>query len=251
MEDDVASVSAFSVRRQNSELTDAAFPMKRYFERLPEPPEPESSGSSHSRSHSNSETLLNPFSINPTTLLEAVRARDKEGVVRLIANGSSTAERSEDGQTVLHYCAIYNDQEIAELLLDHGADINARDHRLRTPLNVALSSEAMNVANLLIERGCSLTGSIEMVFPLTQRIEEVPGVRMLLKTLAPKFNKSTSGPYLVHQAVESNDTQSLELLLSVGLNPNVRNKYGTRYLGLPSPPWLISINQGFPLCIKQ
>ncbi|KAI1803259.1 ankyrin [Daldinia bambusicola] len=227
MEDDVASVSAFGGRRQSmSQSTDTAFPLNRYLDRLPEPSVILSPGHYKSSSHTSSDILLNPFSAEPITLLEAVRARNSDGIMRLISNGYSTAERTQDGQTVLHFCAIYNDAEIAQLLLDHGADINARDNLLRSPLNVALSSEALNVANILVQRGCSLTGSVDMIFPLIQRIEEMPGIRPLLGSLAPRFNKSTSRPYFIHQTLETNDLQSLEILLSAGFDPNMKDKYG-------------------------
>ncbi|KAI0098354.1 ankyrin [Daldinia grandis] len=227
MEDDVASVSGFGGRRQSiSQSTDAAFPLNRYFDQLPQSSKPTSPLDYQSNSQASGELLLSPFSAEPITLLEAVRARNGDGVVRLISSGYPTAERTQDGQTVLHFCAIYNDAEIAQLLLDHGADINARDNQLRSPLNVALSSEALTVANVLVQRGCSLTGSIDLIFPLTQRIEEIPGIRPLLITLAPKFNKSASGPYLVHQALETNDLQSLEILLSAGFDTNIKDRYG-------------------------
>ncbi|KAI1655548.1 ankyrin [Daldinia decipiens] len=227
MEDDVASVSAFGGRRQSiSQSTDAAFVLDRYFDQLPGPSKPASPLDYQSGSQTSSEVLLSPFSAEPITLLDAVRARNSDGVIRLISSGYPTDERTQDGQTVLHFCAIYNDAEIAQLLLNHGADINARDNQLRSPLNVALSSEALTVANVLVQRGCSLTGSTDMIFPLTQRIEEIPVIRPLLKSLAPKFNKSASGPYLVHQALETNDLRSLEILLSAGFDPNIRDKYG-------------------------
>ncbi|KAI0887053.1 ankyrin [Annulohypoxylon maeteangense] len=227
MEDDVASVSAFGGRRQSiSGSTDVGFALNRYFDQLPESSTPESPQTSQVNPRISGETLLGPFSNEPTTLLEAVRVRNKDCVLRLISTGRSMVERTQDGQTALHFCAIYNDSEIASLLLDNGADINARDNQLRSPLNVAFSSEAMDVANLLLQRGCSLTGTIDMIFPLIQRTDEVPGLGTLLKTLAPKFNRSVKGPYLVHQAIESNDTQSLGLLLLAGFDPNVRNKYG-------------------------
>lgn len=225
MEDDVASVSARGGRRQSiSESTDVAFTLERYFDELPETPLRRQG--SNLQEPDESEILPHPFSAEPTALLDVVRARDKDGVVRLISRGCSIAERTQNGQTALHFCAIYNDSEMAQILLEHGADINARDNQLRSPLNVALSSEAMSVAILLVQRGCSLTGCADMIFPLTQRIEEISGIGILLKDLAPKLNKSTKGPYIVHQAVESNDLQSLDLLLSAGFDPNQRNTYG-------------------------
>ncbi|KAL7619374.1 hypothetical protein AAE478_009911 [Parahypoxylon ruwenzoriense] len=165
-------------------------------------------------------------SLSSSFVVEETGRENKERVVSLIVGGCSTAERTQDGQTVLHFCAIYNDTEIAQVLLDHGADINARDNQLRSPLNVALSSEAMSVACLLLQRGCSLTGSIDLIFPLTQRTEEIPGIKTLLECLAGKFNKLGAGPYLVHQAIKSCDMESLALLLSAGFDPNMKNKHG-------------------------
>ncbi|KAI0891012.1 ankyrin [Annulohypoxylon nitens] len=227
MEDDVASVSAFGGRRQSvSESTDVGFTLNRYFDQLPESSASSSPKESEVNTHTSGETLLNPFSSEPATLIDAVRARNKDQILCLISNGRSMVERTQDGQTALHFCAIYNDAEIAGLLLDNGADINARDNKLRSPLNVAFSSEATDVALLLLRRGCSLTGSVDLIFPLIQRTEDAPGLGDLLKALASKFNRFSNGPYLVHQAIESNDPQTLGLLLLAGFDPNIRNKHG-------------------------
>ncbi|KAI1378113.1 ankyrin [Hypoxylon crocopeplum] len=227
MEDDVASISAFGGRRQSiSQSTDAAFPLNRFFDELPESSGSEYSQHYQSNSRAASEALLSPLIVGPTTLLEAVRARDKDGVVHLISRGCSPGGRLKDGSTALHFCAKYNDSEIAEILLDHGADINAMDDDLRSPLTTALISEAIGVANLFIQRGCSLTGCGGWLYPLTERPEEIPGLRTLFSNLAPKLNRSSTGPYLVPHTIKKGDTYNLELLLIAGFDANVKNDDG-------------------------
>jgi ankyrin repeat protein len=61
-------------------------------------------------------------------------------------------ERGGDGKTVLHCAAT---REIAELLIDHGADLNARDvDHGSTPLQHLIADEG--IARLLIERGAKV-----------------------------------------------------------------------------------------------
>jgi ankyrin repeat protein len=68
------------------------------------------------------------------------------------ANPNVVHERGGDGKTVLH-CALT--AEIAAFLVDHGADIDARDvDHNSTPLQYVIENEA--IARLLIERGAAV-----------------------------------------------------------------------------------------------
>jgi ankyrin repeat protein len=61
-----------------------------------------------------------------------------------------------DGHTALHECALFNRYEMADLLLTHGADVNAKDDDGRTPMDLALlagKSDRVPLINLLIKRG--------------------------------------------------------------------------------------------------
>jgi hypothetical protein len=62
-------------------------------------------------------------------------------------------ERMGVGWTPLHACSYNNGLDIAELLVDRGADINSKDDNGYTPLHVAASNNARDVAAYLIERG--------------------------------------------------------------------------------------------------
>ena len=69
------------------------------------------------------------------------------------------------GYTALHYAVMQSDDravECAVMLLDHGADVNARDGADQTPLSYASSgnratdSEARGLIELLVQRGGTL-----------------------------------------------------------------------------------------------
>jgi ankyrin repeat protein len=56
-------------------------------------------------------------------------------------------------QTPLHRAAFRGKREVAELLLDRGADVNAADALLQTPLHLAIAAARNDVAALLRARG--------------------------------------------------------------------------------------------------
>ncbi|MHC4505271.1 MAG: ankyrin repeat domain-containing protein, partial [Planctomycetota bacterium] len=86
-----------------------------------------------------------------------VRAGDTDSAKKLI-DGGVAATTSFRGRTPLHEAAERGLKEIAELLLDKGADVNAKDKwRELTPFAYALREHHKEVAQLLIARGAKAT----------------------------------------------------------------------------------------------
>jgi len=52
--------------------------------------------------------------------------------------------------------ARHGHRDIAELLLDHSADMNAKQQDLRTPLHFAVWGARFEIARLLVERGADI-----------------------------------------------------------------------------------------------
>jgi ankyrin repeat protein len=90
-----------------------------------------------------------------TQFFEAIKAAEVDRIRRMLASDKSLARaRDEHGATALHHAAFEGNRELVELLLENGADINARDARYdATPGGWAL--------HYLRERGALLAIEIE------------------------------------------------------------------------------------------
>ena len=102
----------------------------------------------------------------PTTKVQ-VRGSDREGeldvpILAAAYNGNIEAVKQHlaagtdvnvkggfaDG-TPLHYAAANGHKEIAELLIEKGADVKAKDEGGKTPLDVAIQFKELEITNLL------------------------------------------------------------------------------------------------------
>jgi ankyrin repeat protein len=73
-------------------------------------------------------------------LIEAVKRGDRESVRTILESDDRLADqRDESGATPLHYAALNGHREIAQLLLERGADINSTDSQFgATPAGWAI-----------------------------------------------------------------------------------------------------------------
>ena len=74
----------------------------------------------------------------------------------MLAHGADVQARTEDNQTSLHFAVDLKRLHTAELLLQHGADVNAQDTRQRTPLlMLVLRSTPIALVHLLLSHGAN------------------------------------------------------------------------------------------------
>jgi len=93
-----------------------------------------------------------------TELHKAVAANDVTKVKKILNKGVDIDVKDKLGRTPLHYAAIKGYVEVANLLLDNGANINATDRLQKwTPLFYAVFMEQPEMIKLLIERGADKT----------------------------------------------------------------------------------------------
>jgi ankyrin repeat protein len=90
------------------------------------------------------------------TPLHAAAAGRKLGAIRLLLErGADVNAKQEGGWTVLHAAAQNGERETAELLIAHGADIHARADNNQAPLDMALTKGHQDLAELFDQLGAA------------------------------------------------------------------------------------------------
>ncbi|KAH9524840.1 Poly [ADP-ribose] polymerase tankyrase-2 [Bulinus truncatus] len=138
-------------------------------------------------------------------LLEAAKAGDLELVKKLVATNLHAVNcRDVDGRhsTPLHFAAGYNRVAVVEYLLEHGADVHAKDKGGLVPLHNACSYGHYEVTELLIKHGaCVNVADLWKFTPL-------------------------------HEAASKGKFEICKILLKHGADPNKKNRDGHTPLDL-------------------
>jgi Ankyrin repeats (3 copies) len=138
-------------------------------------------------------------------LFTAVASGNAGRVRELLASDPDVVSGKDDqGATALHYATLNGHLEIANLLLEQGADVNARDEQFgATPAGWAIE--------YLRERGGLLAIEIEDVL-FAIRENEVPWVRRFLTRLPSLAReRDAHGKALTEYAAESGNDEIVRL----------------------------------------
>lgn len=157
----------------------------------------------------------------------------------LLAKGAGAAPMGKDGVTALHKDAEFGCIEVAGLLLDAGAQVNALDATGATPLDLAARANGdhyKQTADLLAARGGkpgdSMRPSPRPLIEATGK-GDVQAMRALLDQGAdPNGALKPRDLRPLHAAVESGKTEAVRELLARGADPNLATKDGFTPLGL-------------------
>ena len=145
------------------------------------------------------------------TPLHAVRLHHKDTVRALLQHGADVTARDPAGATPLHSavdpgCDDLSDVEVVRQLLEHGADVISRQWRYRTPLHIAAFNGYPLAVELLFEQGSNLSHTYE----LFQR--------------PPWSLKDSLGDTPLHTAAGKGHKVVVKMLLSHGADINATGK---------------------------
>ncbi|MFP3033742.1 MAG: ankyrin repeat domain-containing protein [Wolbachia sp.] len=164
-------------------------------------------------------------------------------VVKLFIDNDSINAKDRDGKTPLHLAAKTGRSEIAELLVDNKADINATDTSSWTPLHETAGKNnategQLNVAKLLISKYANINAKNDKSYtPLHLTAQK--GNLNIAEFLTNSGNidieaRSNTGKTPLHVAAEKNKLKIIELLVNKGANVNAKDNYNETPLDLAS-----------------
>ena len=160
------------------------------------------------------------------TFFQAIRSGDLDALRRLSANPVNVRDRLDT--TPLHYAALYGNAESVRILLDHGADVNARNKSGATPL--VYGAYNFDKARLLVEKGADVNAqSTADMTPLLVAVS-VHGnsatVRYLIEKGADVKAIGPLGSDALQTAAFKGDVEMLRLLLNKGADPKLKDMGG-------------------------
>lgn len=152
----------------------------------------------------------------------AVRAGNLDEVERLVAEGAPVDARDDLGSTPLLDAAWAGKPEIADFLIRHGADVNARHREAgSTPLEYAVLTGRPAMVGLLLKSGARTAGSYregQSVLHIAAARGAAPIIELLLEAKADVQALDSNGNTPLDSAVLHGQTRAVETLLRYHAN---------------------------------
>jgi hypothetical protein len=93
--------------------------------------------------------IATPAGATVTDLIGKVKNNDVAGVKELLAGGEKAGASDTNGNTALHYAVATNNAELTKLLIDEGADVNAKNNKGWSPAMIAEKKNVPEVSAVL------------------------------------------------------------------------------------------------------
>ena len=163
-----------------------------------------------------------------TPLDRAVSAGFRDIAELLIENGADCGKADKNGFTPLHTSAKQGYIDIAKLLIENGADCERMDKNGFTPLHRSAKQGHIDIVKLLIENGADCEKADKTDFtPLATSAEQgyIDIVKLLIENDADCQMVDEDGITPLHASAEQGHIDIVTLLIDKGASVNARDKW--------------------------
>jgi uncharacterized protein len=172
-----------------------------------------------------------PSEKNNAGLFDAIRRADIREVKRSLKRGADVNDRNEQWDTPLMLAAVYAPADVMKVLLDRGADPEAKDKLGGTALMRAVGD--INKVKLLLDRGVNVEARSELGYTALMVAANTAGASAVVKLLLahnadPNGRDNRTTPPLMYAA--DSDIESLKLLIAAGADVNASRQNGASAL---------------------
>ena len=160
--------------------------------------------------------VFNMQRVYPEILHYAIKTQGPDFAKMLIEAGADVNAKDRDGKTVLMCAATTIYTEIAQLLIAAGADVNASDMYGRTALMEA-ANRGTEIVQLLIDANANVNASDNQGITALMLTDSFTGTAQLLIAAGANVNaRSNGGRTALIRAAKNNYTKMVQLLIAAG-----------------------------------
>src|ERR1035441_9784815 len=167
---------------------------------------------------------------NADEMIQAIRNNDLASLKTRLAQGVDVNSRDRRGSTLLMHAAALGSPEAVKLLLDNGADPNAKNDLEATAL--ILGAGNAEKARLLVEKGADVNAHSKLgrtPLMIAASCDGCAGtVKLLLDQGADPKAADKQGKTALHEAAEADNSESVRLLLAKGAGADSADSGGNR-----------------------
>jgi len=174
-------------------------------------------------------SFIKSKNININILNYAIKENNIEIVLLLLENGADVNAKNNNGETCLYYATKENNIEIVQLLLENGADINAINNYGKTPLIYSIWSNNKDIVELLIQKGADVNaknnyGDTPLYYAIKENNKDI--VELLIQKGADVNAINNYGDTPLYYAIKKNKIEIVQFFLENGADVNAKNNYG-------------------------
>ncbi len=177
------------------------------------------------------------FHDDATPLYLASQGGHMEVAQMLIERGADVSAQGKYGNTPLHLALEYRHVEVAQMLIECGADLSAQGKYGNTPLHLALKYGHVEVAQMLIERGADLSAQGQYgdtPLHLVSLGRHMDVAQMLIECGADVSAQNGKGNTPLHLASQEGRVEVVHMLIERGADVLAQDKDGNTPLHLAS-----------------
>jgi ankyrin repeat protein len=169
---------------------------------------------------------------NADEMIQAIRNNDLASLKARLAQGVDVNSRDQRGSTLLMHAAALGSPDAVKLLLQSGADPNAKNDLEATAL--ILGAGNAEKARLLVEKGADVNAHSKLgrtPLMIAASCDGCAGtVKLLLDQGADPKAADKQGNTALHEAAEADNSESVRLLLAKGVGADSADSGGNRPL---------------------